>query len=426
MLKKFKNWVAGKKADSKFKEYGPGHSLVATQPLPQAAAQAERAHAAAALPPPPSSTAQPAKSAASVAAAEAALARLTSKTAKPVARPASRPAGTQLSPPPSLPAESAQPAQPASRQEHMRVSAAVRLVCPICEVVIPATTGKDHLVECLQAQMEEDPITASAGLVYTMCTDPAALATCVETLMTYLRNIHSAPDEPKFRRIRQGNPNFQARVVPVLGAVEMLHAVGYEPLTEGGETFLVLSGPGADVMPRVEAAMEILGMATPIVPDLYHDPVVYELGTSQTIPHVSVPDDFYQLSAAEARQLQSSARATADELHTLRTQAMRDAQAARRQRHYAYGFIRVRLANRYLLQGTFRASHTVNDVIQFVTDCLAQPAPAFQLQPMTGALPAPDSTLADGGLLPATVLNLSAAGPVQLRPDLLAAAVKLA
>ena len=161
---------------------------------------------------------------------------------------------------------------------------------------------------------------------------------------------------------------------------------------EGDDVFFVLDGPYANFAERLEAALDMLQSPVAIVPDLFRDPKVrdcyhgqwrclpeaaikqdlmlqiYKIGDSQ-MPSLQIPDDFYevrvappllhlaldihslQLSSSEVKQQQQHQHAAVEEASQLRTQAMRDAQSARRRRRYAFAFVRIRFPDRFVLQG---------------------------------------------------------------------------
>jgi len=57
--------------------------------------------------------------------------------------------------------------------------------------------------------------------------DPKGLATCLQTLRTYISNLAKSPKEPKFQRINCENNAFRSRVAPFEGALAVLKACGF-------------------------------------------------------------------------------------------------------------------------------------------------------------------------------------------------------
>lgn len=50
---------------------------------------------------------------------------------------------------------------------------------------------------------------------------------CVDVLCKYLDNILANPEEMKFHKIRCSNATFKDKVLPILGAAELLYAAGF-------------------------------------------------------------------------------------------------------------------------------------------------------------------------------------------------------
>ncbi|KAL7229626.1 hypothetical protein ACSBR2_008187 [Camellia fascicularis] len=68
--------------------------------------------------------------------------------------------------------------------------------------------------------------------------DEAKVKKAFNTLLTYVKNVATNPNEDKFRKIRLTNSTFQARVGALQGGIEFLKLCGFEKI-EGGE-FLFL------------------------------------------------------------------------------------------------------------------------------------------------------------------------------------------
>lgn len=76
--------------------------------------------------------------------------------------------------------------------------------------------------------------------------DPEGLATCLQTLRTYINNLAKNPQEPKFQRINCENAAFKNRVGTFEGSLAVLQACGFEQ--DGstlvvGEAYLKSKGP---------------------------------------------------------------------------------------------------------------------------------------------------------------------------------------
>jgi len=57
--------------------------------------------------------------------------------------------------------------------------------------------------------------------------------TASEILLKFANNILKSPNEPKYRKIRLGNPTVESKLLPVSGAMECLFEMGFtEVLTD--------------------------------------------------------------------------------------------------------------------------------------------------------------------------------------------------
>ncbi|XP_052188187.1 uncharacterized protein LOC127798682 [Diospyros lotus] len=91
--------------------------------------------------------------------------------------------------------------------------------------VRPATKA-EQMRECLRSLKQDHK------------DDEAKVKTAFNTLLTYVKNVATNPNEEKFRKIRLNNATFQARVGSLKGGIEFLELCGFEKM-EGGE-FLFL------------------------------------------------------------------------------------------------------------------------------------------------------------------------------------------
>ncbi|KAK6051977.1 UBX domain protein [Cooperia oncophora] len=100
---------------------------------------------------------------------------------------------------------------------------------------------------------------------------------------------------------------------------------------------------------------------------------------------------------------------------TLRTREMRERDEKQRQYSYKYTLIRIRLPDRYVLQGTFGCYEPLSVVREYITKYLSNQAALFSLyNPVKGSEPLADETksLAALGLAPAVVLHLDWDEPI--------------
>lgn len=139
-----------------------------------------------------------------------------------------------------------------------------------------------------------------------------------------------------------------------------------------------------------------------------------------------LPDEFYELTVADARRLHQELRARREELEQqpLQTRGARELeQSVRVLRHMAqYGcsVLRVQLQDRTVLQGTFRPTETVGHVLAFVRGYVRPQERPFYLYTTPPRCVLDEThTLADAGCVPSALLHLgSDAGDLRLREDL--------
>eukprot|EP00931_Biecheleriopsis_adriatica_P067053 TRINITY_DN4125_c0_g1_i1.p1 TRINITY_DN4125_c0_g1~~TRINITY_DN4125_c0_g1_i1.p1 ORF type:complete len:599 (+),score=161.54 TRINITY_DN4125_c0_g1_i1:69-1865(+) len=113
-----------------------------------------------------------------------------------------------------------------------------------------------------EEQREVDPVVqALQGLRRLhLKRDPAALAVCLQTLRTYISNLASNPQEPKYQRINCENAAFRAKVSALEGAVTVLEACGFEQegsTLQVSSEFLKAKGPKLfDALSKVDVLLE--------------------------------------------------------------------------------------------------------------------------------------------------------------------------
>ncbi|KAJ1369083.1 PUB domain [Parelaphostrongylus tenuis] len=261
---------------------------------------------------------------------------------------------------------------------------------------------------------DEDTVVPAVLLLYSLNKkQPKEVA--IETIGKYLQNIIEYPDEPKYRRIRLSNKAYQERVASVKGGPEFLKSVGFEerlePLKDGDtpEPFLVISEEKINNTARLVTALSLLrdGQSVPI--KVSRQTMVYLLRENERINTPKLPNDFFDLTADEIRREQQMRTEDVDRILTLRTREMRERDAKQRQYSYKYTLIRIRLPDRYVLQGTFGCYEPFSSVQEFVAKHLSNASSLFSLcDPGRGSEPIVDFTksLAELGLAPAVVLHL--------------------
>ena len=226
-------------------------------------------------------------------------------------------------------------------------------------------------------------------------------------------NVLGAPDEPKYRRVRLTNPRIAAAVEGRprrCGCSDSSASSSTRRRRDGDddacfvamadaaahdEATLLCAHKALDALLRGDAAA-IAGAAPP-PPRLAPAPIgpvdvkVIRASDERANKVDALPDDFYEVSGAEAKAAVAAAAAKREADSTLKTSATREAEAARRRRRYRKAIVRVRFPDGTMLQGTFGARATVAHVLGWVSDG-REPGGEFELAPQRGA-PLRDATL---------------------------------
>ncbi|XGW28180.1 hypothetical protein V3C99_008186 [Haemonchus contortus] len=303
--------------------------------------------------------------------------------------------------------------------EHANVIKGVYFTCELLggDEAMTKPELMEAIEDFLKAQLfckDEDAVVPAVLLLYSVNKKPVR-EVAVETIGKYLQNIIENPGEVKYRRIRIGNKAFQERVACVKGGVEFLNAVGFtealEPMKDGDapESFLVISEANASDTGRLVTALSMLrdGQSVPI--KVSRETTIYRIGENERITMPSLPPDFFDLTAEEVRREQQIKTEEVNRMLTLRTREMRERDEMQRQFRYKYTLIRVRLPDRYLLQGTFGCYEPLSVVREYISKHLSNHAALFSLKnPVKGSEVLVDETksLAALGLAPAAVLHL--------------------
>eukprot|EP01147_Barroeca_monosierra_P001276 gene1276-4483_t len=313
----------------------------------------------------------------------------------------------------------------------------VRVICPITGDSVRECDKLDHLRTVLKKGLEDSPLLFAAKMVWSLnSTEQQELA--VKTLSAYITNALKHPEDPKYRRINKENKAFQlliqeksnqkgsadgktgyfivldifdpTRVANTEGAIEFLVAIGFEEeyIEDESKAFLVL--PDHINASELETAHDVITSDQKVICRLHRDPRVLKPPRSSNInsaAKVTLPSDFYQFTAEDAKARQQQLAQERDKLTTLRTQAMRDAELAQGQKQYRFCLIRIRFPDGTILQGTFHVRDRVSTVRKFVQDSLHDESRPFYLytHPSRKRLDDVNLTLKEAGLVPSSLLN---------------------
>ncbi|XP_014260957.1 UBX domain-containing protein 6-like [Cimex lectularius] len=285
----------------------------------------------------------------------------------------------------------------------------VYFCCPsISNEVLTKREWKEKIRNHLKAQLSRDRGKSAALMIHTLNADRVLVNSCVETICTYLNNLISSPDEPKFRKIRKDNKVFSCKVLPLEGALEFLYAAGFEMKTflidDKKEAFLVFDDKKYDKK-HLQDLVDELKLTEPIHLQVHRDTTI--LLADQAINKVELPEDFYNRTTEDLRREQARREENLNLSLQLRTKAMRERQEDREKRKYKYSLIRVRFPDNTFLQGTFGVNETLRSVREFVKDKLSKNGNFTLVNSLGRTLSETDDnkTLFDLKLLPAVLLT---------------------
>lgn len=226
MAEKIKKFFAKKKADAKFKLAGPGHKLNESS-SDNTSSKKKQTYVPQRMEP----------SAATRQAAEAALARLSSQrkdthfNTSLAAIQAQVRKELEAEKKESLKNETSMQMKPIEQSFEASPVLAVNGVyfrCPIIsDEVLTKEEWKNKIKEFLFEQLEEERGLTACLIIHSCNYNRTKVSDCVSILCKYLENIISNPNEPKFKKIRCLNATFKEKVLPILGATELLFAAGF-------------------------------------------------------------------------------------------------------------------------------------------------------------------------------------------------------
>lgn len=267
--------------------------------------------------------------------------------------------------------------------------------------------------------LSEEKVRAVDALQTVRSLEPGACRAVLNFVRKVLANVRGNPGEEKYRRLRRTNAKVAEMLAMAPETLVLLECAGFVPNADDEDAIvLMLSDADRCVLPpnlafvlgEVDAALEDMGVTTPPLTlprqgaslaataageDRNALVLVAEEGSAANF---DVPDEFFELDAAEAKvrgwegwthavcampltliipaafpqALLAASAARREKEAVLRTKAQREADAQPARAAYKRGIIRVRFQGSYFLQGTFGAQETVGAVYDFVADALAE------------------------------------------------------
>ncbi|KRX15811.1 UBX domain-containing protein 6 [Trichinella nelsoni] len=265
---------------------------------------------------------------------------------------------------------------------------------------------EDHLRDCL----EQEPLIASSIMIYSLNSSTRS-AEVVAVLKKYLGNLLEKGDEEKYRRIRMANKIFEEKVLPVKGALEFLHAVGFNEVDENNEKYLSIEQSVAADVERLTLAMDCLLSGEAVKLKLHRNRKIYKADVEKPIGVSSVPDSFFVRTASEILQEQNNLTEQMEKMLTLRTKSMREKDEKMSNTTYVYTLLKIRFPDDYILEGTFNSSEKFSSVIDFVNSVLSCDWIPYQLRMFsasgTSLIDMGEKSINELGLAPAALLFFS-------------------
>jgi hypothetical protein len=200
---------------------------------------------------------------------------------------------------------------------------------------------------------------------------PGSLEPCIELLNKYADNILNNPTDVKYRKIKMSNKIFAEKVKPVPGAIEILKAAGFEEVTEeidgNQETFLIFPADREDHY--LTQLKQFLNAPLSVDRDI-------RIFAPIKAANILVPEDTYQVSAAEIKEEQLKRKAQIELMQTLRTKEMRDKDEMKNHKNYKVTKVRIRFPTGEVLQGNFASHEDISALLEFAQFCLEEQIPS--------------------------------------------------
>ncbi|XP_021735029.1 LOW QUALITY PROTEIN: plant UBX domain-containing protein 2-like [Chenopodium quinoa] len=226
----------------------------------------------------------------------------------------------------------------------------------------------------------------------------------VDVVMRLLRNIVKEPENPKFRKIRMGNPKIREAIGEVTGGIELLQEVGFELKEEGGEMWAVMDTPSEDRLLKIKETVNIMEQAkpdgsvssAPIVkvdekvevekkvkenePKIIDREIKVFFSVSESVAaRIVLPDSFYQLSSEEVRREAEMRKKKMADSQLLIPKSFKEKQAQAARKRYTRTIIRVQFPDGVVLQGVFSPKEPTSVLYEFVSSALKQQGLEFEL-----------------------------------------------
>ncbi len=232
----------------------------------------------------------------------------------------------------------------------------------------------------------------------------------LQLMARLLKNAAGAPENAKYRTVRLSNDKIAAAFGESELVYDLLQLVGFE-LGKNEDADVVTLGDAA-VASAVDCEALLLESIEAAAEAELGPRDVKVLFSAGVPPPPELPPDFYSLSGEEARALVAAAAARREAGAQLRTQAQRDAEAARRTKVYRAALVRVRFPDGTILQGLYSTRAAVSRLLEWVARSLRRPHVVFELAAARSPpLSVPTLSIGDAELAPASLLNFRVVDP---------------
>ncbi|KAF0915615.1 hypothetical protein E2562_037469 [Oryza meyeriana var. granulata] len=256
------------------------------------------------------------------------------------------------------------------------------VACPSCSEAFPSELAvSDHLDGCLAAAGGARPRAAAY-----LAGDPPAAS--VEVVKKLLGNLLADPRNDKYRRVRLGNPRIKEAVADREGGLDLLEAVGFRVVDEGGELFALMDETPEDArLGGIRQAVLLLERAWPSTPPQpqgdanqscpngvteqqeIKKPVDRQIRVFFSVPASTVaendlPDSFYSLSNEEIRNEAKMRRERLEQSRLLIPKSYKEKQALAARQKYKQALIRIQFPDGVILQGVFLPAEPISSLYE--------------------------------------------------------------
>ncbi|KAI0979559.1 hypothetical protein GJ496_000596 [Pomphorhynchus laevis] len=241
------------------------------------------------------------------------------------------------------------------------------------DLVLPKKMLLDKIKNELTEELSENPLIAACLLFRTFNIDNERVDKAINLFCKYLMNIKDHPDElQKYGRIRVENKVYQQAFAQMNYVEVVMNAIGFNRTQQedNGEYVYNFEADHSDIDMSVDVLMSTVRVEIKLSRDLK----VFKADNKDI--DKDIPDSFYDFSAQDVRRRYDQVRVKTDEI--LMTKQMRE-KLKEQSRAYNFCFVRVKFPDGLLLQGTFRATENVSDIVSFVKGSLINDNHTFTL-----------------------------------------------